>query len=289
MSTARSAIGLAERWPRPASSPRPTPTGSTPVADLMPLGSVGRVLQPQVGEPDRVGDRGALVGQDARVALGRDGLPGDVLGQVPVDRAALVGHQVGELPQRLGELLRVAERAAGPDRLRPARTAGPPAPSHRRQSRRVPPEPPSGSSPGSPGRPKPKGGSFIAVASRAGWRYHIGQAIPGALRGERPSSQGSPRAEPWRRIQPPGRHGGPGRRAPADTPPGEAAAGADAQAKAMTSGDSGSPAIPDAIGQSAQDLAAHGRRAGRGGHRSRARPGPRADGQAGRSRTGSAG
>ena len=48
--------------------------------------------------------------QDARVALGGDGLPRHVLGQIPVDRAALPGHQVGELAQCIGKLLRVAQR-----------------------------------------------------------------------------------------------------------------------------------------------------------------------------------
>src|SRR5215813_461931 len=59
----------------------------------------------------------------------------------------------------------------------------------------APPDLRSWSSPGRSGRPKPKGGSLIAVVSQAGWNYHIRQVIPGALRGERPSGQGSPRAE----------------------------------------------------------------------------------------------
>ncbi len=71
---------------------------------------------------------------------------------------ALPGHQVGELPQRVGELLRVAERAeraaralaADPGRLTPS-----PATSPRRGRR---------------GIPKPKGGSVISAASQAGWK-----------------------------------------------------------------------------------------------------------------------
>src|SRR5215470_14097371 len=59
----------------------------------------------------------------------------------------------------------------------------------------APPDLRSWSSSGRSGRPKPKGGSLIAVVSQAGWNYHIRQVIPGALRGERPSGQGSPRAE----------------------------------------------------------------------------------------------
>src|SRR5215468_6200809 len=49
------------------------------------------------------------------------------------------------------------------------------------------PEPRSGSSPGWPGKLKPKGGSLIAIVWKAGWNYHIRQAIPGAPPGERPS------------------------------------------------------------------------------------------------------
>ena len=75
-----------------------------------------------------------LSGQYAGVTGGRDRVPGYVLGQVPVDRAALPGHQVGELAQRVRELLGIAERVRGSERA--ARYAGgwpPPAPllSHR--------------------------------------------------------------------------------------------------------------------------------------------------------------
>jgi hypothetical protein len=65
------------------------------------------------------------------IAGRHDRVPGHVLGQVPVDRAALPGQQVGELPQRVGELLRVAhrpERARGPPAAaRPGLAEGPPA------------------------------------------------------------------------------------------------------------------------------------------------------------------
>jgi hypothetical protein len=37
-------------------------------------------------------------------------VPGHILGEVPVHRAALPGHQVGELAQGVSELLRVTER-----------------------------------------------------------------------------------------------------------------------------------------------------------------------------------
>jgi hypothetical protein len=43
-------------------------------------------------------------------------VPRYVLGQVPVDRAALPGHEVGELAQRVRELLGVAERVRGSER-----------------------------------------------------------------------------------------------------------------------------------------------------------------------------
>ena len=76
-----------------------------------PAGELGRVLQPQVGQPERLGDLAALLVEHARITLGGHRLPGHVLGQVPVDRAALPGHQVGELAQRVGELLRIAQRA----------------------------------------------------------------------------------------------------------------------------------------------------------------------------------
>src|SRR6266851_320345 len=102
----------------------------------------------------------------------------------------------------------------GPDPPEPE----PPVPDPPAPDPLAPPEPCSWSSPGCPGRPKPKGGSLIAVVSQAGWNCHIGQVIPGALRGERPSSEGSPRAE--RCGEPPEQ---PARRRPA--PHGPARAG----------------------------------------------------------------
>jgi hypothetical protein len=89
-----------------------------------PGGEAGDVLQPQIGHPQRVGHLLPLDIQDARITLGRDGLPGHVLGQVPVDHAALVGHQVGKLPQRISELLRVTEGAQRPASRRLAPVAG---------------------------------------------------------------------------------------------------------------------------------------------------------------------
>jgi hypothetical protein len=69
------------------------------------------LIQPQVRQLDRLDDLLAVGIQHARIALGRDCLPGHVLGQVPVDRAALPGHKVGELPQGVRKLLRVAQRS----------------------------------------------------------------------------------------------------------------------------------------------------------------------------------
>ena len=117
------------------------------------------VLQPQVSEPERFGDLAAVVSENARVALGGEGLPRDVLGEVPVDRAALPGHQVGELAQCIGELLRVAERSQ-----RPASAAGAGRPDRqRRPPARATADPAPGPRPRSPGRPKPKGGSVICA------------------------------------------------------------------------------------------------------------------------------
>jgi len=59
--------------------------------------------------------------EHARVAGRRYRVPGHVLGQVPVDRTAAPGQHVGELPQRVGELLRVAHP---PERSRRAPRAG---------------------------------------------------------------------------------------------------------------------------------------------------------------------
>src|SRR5262249_12024322 len=97
-----------------------------------------------------------------------------------------------------------------PGPVGPPGSAGPPGPGPDPPPAPEPPapDPLSASSPGRSGRPKPKGGSLIAVVSQAGWNYHIRQAIPGALRGERPSSQGSPRAERCGKPQEqPARHG----------------------------------------------------------------------------------
>ena len=130
-----------------------------------PARELGGVLQPEVGEPQRLDHLAAVDVQDARVALLRDRLPGDVLGQVPVHRAALPGHQIGELAQRVGELLRVAhgaERAHAAERPEPGRPPPEPEPPE------PPPDPPgtSGSSPELRPGPKPKGGSVICPASR---------------------------------------------------------------------------------------------------------------------------
>src|SRR6202034_4840902 len=96
------------------------PLGPAPRLGDTDAGGQGRsVLQPQVSGPERVGGLAAVDLENARVALRGDGLPRDVLREVPVDRAALPGHQVRELAQRIGELLRVAERSQ--------RSAGAPA------------------------------------------------------------------------------------------------------------------------------------------------------------------
>ena len=54
---------------------------------VTPLGSVGRLVEPQIGETQRLDDLAALAFHDARVALGDHGVPGDVLRHVPVDGA----------------------------------------------------------------------------------------------------------------------------------------------------------------------------------------------------------
>ena len=51
-------------------------------------------------------------------------MPGHVLGQVPVDRAAAVGQQVGKLAEGVGELPRVAHRPERPEGAARAGTAG---------------------------------------------------------------------------------------------------------------------------------------------------------------------
>lgn len=72
----------------------------------------GGVVQPQVGQPDRVLHGPALGGADAGVlgalrgALG-DRLAGDLLGHVPVHRAALVGEHLAELLERGAQIARV--------------------------------------------------------------------------------------------------------------------------------------------------------------------------------------
>ncbi len=156
-------------WTIPAAWPPPIPSGSTPQRRGSRWGSWS------TSSSQRSASRTAsmtLLRSDvehARVALGRDRLPRHVLGQVPVDRAALPGHQVGELPQGVRELLRVAERA------RPGPTRGPAGRRTERRNRRnrrnrrdPGPEP--------PGRPKPKGGSVISAASQAGWNGHVTSA-----------------------------------------------------------------------------------------------------------------
>ena len=99
----------------------------------IPLGKLGSVLQPQVSQPQCLHNLGPVGLQDACVALLGDRLPCDVLGKVPVDRAPLPRQQVGELPQGVGELLRISHRAKRPHtaerihRAAAARTAGPAA------------------------------------------------------------------------------------------------------------------------------------------------------------------
>ena len=85
-----------------------------------------------------------------------DRVPGHVLGQIPVDRAAAVGQQVGELAQRVGELLRVAHR---PERS-PAVPAGRPG-AGTPPGRPEPPDP--NRTPGRPGLP-----AYRAGRSRTG-------------------------------------------------------------------------------------------------------------------------
>jgi hypothetical protein len=74
-------------------------------------GKAGDLVQPKVGEPERIDDLLPVNVEDAGIALGGHRVPGHVLGQVPVHRTALPGHQVGELAQCVSELLRVTERA----------------------------------------------------------------------------------------------------------------------------------------------------------------------------------
>src|SRR5215469_15241340 len=77
---------------------------------------MGGVVQPQVSEPDRVRDCGSFVLQHARSALGGDRVPGQVLRELPVHRAAAVGQHVGELPERVGELVSPAWTAQTAER-----------------------------------------------------------------------------------------------------------------------------------------------------------------------------
>ena len=83
----------------------------------------GDVVEPQVGEPQSLGDLLGLRGEDARVALRGYRVPRHVGGEIPVHGPALPRHQVGELPQGVGELLRVAEHR---HRVRLARRAARP-------------------------------------------------------------------------------------------------------------------------------------------------------------------
>ena len=80
----------------------------------------GDVTEPQVGQPQCLVHLVPLAVEHAGVALGHDRVPGHVLGQVPVHRAAPPGHQVGELAQRVRELLRVAQRAERAEAAPPA-------------------------------------------------------------------------------------------------------------------------------------------------------------------------
>ena len=61
-------------------------------------------------DPAQLGEDAPEELRQALGALGGDGLPRHVLGEIPVDRAALPGHQVGELAQGVGELPGVAHR-----------------------------------------------------------------------------------------------------------------------------------------------------------------------------------
>ena len=122
------------------------PLRPAPRLDLAdPGGERGRFVQPQVGQPDGLGDLPALRLQHARVARRDDRVPGHVLGQIPVDRAALPGQQVGELAQRVGELLRVAHRPERPLGPEARRRPGPPGPEG--------PPPEARRDPKTPGRP----------------------------------------------------------------------------------------------------------------------------------------
>ena len=135
----------------------------------------------------------ALDVQDAGVALGGDRLPGDVLGQIPVDRAALVGHQVRELAQRLGELLRVAHRAerAQPPAGRSARAEAAASAAARRRARRDR----RIRDPGA-GRSRREAQSSCA-ASRAGWKGPHWPSYPGSDTAvSNRASPGSPWAQP---------------------------------------------------------------------------------------------
>ena len=101
-----------------------------------------RVVQPQVGQAHGLLDRGALGGADAGVlgavrgALG-DRLAGDLLGHVPVHRAALVGEHLAELLEGGAQVVGVQRTEHGGERI---------------VRDRAPPKPPA------PGRPpKPNG------------------------------------------------------------------------------------------------------------------------------------
>lgn len=89
-------------------------------------GELGGAVEPQVGEPDGLGDGGVLGGADRAVlalalgGFGDDALAGDVLGEVPVHRAALEREHLPELLERAAEVVGVeaaehrGERVVGP-------------------------------------------------------------------------------------------------------------------------------------------------------------------------------
>src|SRR6185437_3104938 len=91
------------------------PFRTAPRLDLADTaGKAGDLIEPQIGQADRFSDLVSVRVQHAWVAFGGHGLTRYVLGELPVHRPALPGHQVSELAQCFRELLRVPERAERP-------------------------------------------------------------------------------------------------------------------------------------------------------------------------------
>ncbi len=184
-STARAAIGIAEL--RPDRQGRLDPLRPAPrLRDADPGRQGGGVLQPQVGQPDRLAPPCAARLQDARIALGGDRLPATFLA-----RSQLTGPPCQDI--RSANWRRASANCCGspsgpsgpsgpPGRRTPAAAAG--SARHVGRASRITRVPVR-----SPGRPKPKGGSVISAASQAGWKGHVRHVIPGALRGEQPRCQ----------------------------------------------------------------------------------------------------